>query len=114
MNDETNETGNAADSPLPVVPPGRKLEPNDIAGELYRLLYGTAEPSDEMIAEGRVRTFTRNEFRTITGYAAMPKHLFADVERAAIEWGIVIGFGWYGYIVSTDDNFAPNGWGPPS
>ena len=114
MNDETNDAGNGADKPLPVVPPGKKLDPNEIAGELYRLLYGTDEPCDAVVAQGRVRTFTRNEFRTITGYAALPKHLFADVERAAIEWGIVIGFGWYAVIVSTDDNFAPNGWGSSS
>ena len=88
-----------------------RLSYEEVAHELKRRLYlesGEPDASDE--GQGAFLTLSYDQLYSLSGYHALHKRFYTDVEWYAGEIGIIIGFGYYGIIVATDDHFAASGW----
>ena len=55
-------------------------------------------------------TFSYGEFYYLTERAQLRKRLYTEVELEASRLGILVAFGWNAVVVTTDDNFAQEGW----
>ena len=98
---------------IPVITrPERKRTPEQIVAELTRLVFGTPEPNDgnEMSSEGRIVTLDYEQFKELTGFKAVPTHLYYQVQWATWEepgWWITVGFGTDVVTVGPNANHAP-------
>lgn len=88
----------------------RRRSPEEIVAELTQLVFGTKEPNDDMLHDGKVMTLTYEQFYELAGRKAIGAAFYPQVEWATWEepgWWIIVGFGTDAVMIGPNANHVP-------